>query len=107
MDETWLLLQYLGTADAQRELIDVVVPANTECAGEWAEKWEAQGVDVSAMTNSMDYAVFLPLAAVDCQNVRAALSTEINNLIAGTYTKADEALATAQTNMQALIDAAS
>lgn len=102
MDETWLLLSYLGSDEAQEKQVEVVIPAANACASAWESVYP--GVNLSAFVKALSYSRPIPLAAKNPTAARTAFQGIIANMLYGEYSNAEEAMNAAKEAMDAAIN---
>lgn len=102
LDETWLLLSYLGSDEAQEMQVEVVIPAANACASTWETVYP--NVNLSAFVNALGYSKPIPLAATNPTAARSAFRECIANMLYGQYSNAEEAMNAAKAAMDSAIN---
>lgn len=98
MDETWMLLSYLGSDAAQEKQVEVVIPAANASASVWEEVYP--DVNVSVFVKALGYSTPIPLAKTNPTTARGMVRTEVANICNGVYANAQEALDQAQKTIE-------
>ncbi len=94
MEETWLLLSYLGSEEAQAMQVEVVIPAANAAAGIWEQVYPEY--NLKAFVNALGYSRPIPLAAKNPTMARNAFKEVVANILAGMYPDAAAAMADAE-----------
>jgi len=102
MDETWLLLSYLGSEEAQEKQVEVVIPAANASASVWEAVYP--NVNLSAFVKALGYSRPIPLAATNPTAARTAFQSVLANMLGGQYANAAEAMNEAKKAMDAAIN---
>jgi multiple sugar transport system substrate-binding protein len=89
-EETWLLISFLASDEAQRMQADVVIPANLNVASDWEAAYPS--LNLKPFVKALEYTKPVPFAAKNPSVTRVALQEVIGNMIAGGYEDAQAAL---------------
>lgn len=95
MEETWLLLNYLGSDEAQAMQVEVVIPAANAAASIWEQVYPEY--NLKAFVNALGYSRPIPLAAKNPTMARDAFKEVVANILAGMYPDAQAAMEDAET----------
>jgi len=90
MEETWLLLSYLGSDEAQEMQVEVVIPAANDAASIWEDVYPEY--NLKAFVNALAYSRPIPLAAQNPTLARDAFKEIVGNILAGMYPDAQAAM---------------
>jgi multiple sugar transport system substrate-binding protein len=101
-EETWLLLSYLGSAEAQAMQVEVAIPAADAVAEKWADVYP--NLNVQPFVKALEYARHIPLAAKNPSRTRNVATEYFANMRAGMYANAKEAMDAAKKAMDASIN---
>jgi multiple sugar transport system substrate-binding protein len=101
MEETWLLLSYLGSAEAQIMQAEVVIPAENSVTGEWADVYP--NLNVQPIIKSLSYARHIPLAEKNPSKTRNTVSEYLAEIRNGKYPNAKAGLEAMKKAMDASI----
>ena len=102
MEDTWLLLSFLGSEKAQEMQVEVVIPAANASASVWEDVYPE--LNLKAFVNALGYSRPIPLAAANPSLTRKAFQEIVSNILAGTYPDAQTALDEAKLMMDEAIN---
>jgi multiple sugar transport system substrate-binding protein len=101
MEETWLLLSFLGSDKAQEMQVEVVIPAANAAASVWEDVYPDQ--NLKAFVNALEYSRPIPLAAKNPTLARTAFQEIVGNILSGMYPDAQAAMDDAKAVMDEAI----
>ncbi len=101
MEETVDFLRYLASYEAQVKQIEVVIPANLECASAWESVYP--NVNVGAFMNALSYGRGY-LSTVNATLARTAYQNALADFRAGVYATAEEFVAAAEIAVNEALD---
>ncbi len=101
LEETWLLLSFLGSDKAQEMQVEVVIPAANAAASVWEDVYPDQ--NLKAFVNALEYSRPIPLAGANPSLARKAFQEIVGNILAGMYPDAQAALDDAKAVMDEAI----
>lgn len=102
LEETWALLSFLGSDEAQAMQVEVVIPAANAAASVWEDVYPEQ--NLNAFVKALSYSRPIPLAAKNPTLARTAFQEAIGNILSGLYPDAQAAMDDAKLAMDEAID---